>query len=69
MEELYSTLLNLCAAITVPKSGINIQTGANDSKLQGYRHWWITATNETEEEQILSTIEQLTILPIFTFIK
>ena len=62
MEELYSTLLNLCAAITVPKSGINIQTGANDSKLQGYRHWWITATNETEEEQILSTIEQLTIL-------
>ncbi|SMG62633.1 hypothetical protein BMETH_121917281653, partial [methanotrophic bacterial endosymbiont of Bathymodiolus sp.] len=60
LEVGYPGLLNLCVAITVPKSGVNIQMSDDEeNKLRAHRHWWRTAITETEEEQVSAVVEQL----------
>jgi hypothetical protein len=48
----YPELLGLCAAITVPNSGVNIHSSKENGTLHAYRHWWRVEITETEEEQI-----------------
>ncbi|SMG66122.1 secreted protein [methanotrophic bacterial endosymbiont of Bathymodiolus sp.] len=59
VEAVYPELLGLCAAITVPNSGVNIHSSKENGTLHAYRHWWRVEITETEEEQIAAVIEQL----------